>query len=347
MKRISVLAVIAVLIVSLAVGFSTAMAAKPDGRTDPTKQDVIERSNGFPSGPHYNLNIHFKDWEVCPPDLEDGGHSIFFPMNETATIQYVSNKKSSVTDLIALDACGIDGLAKVQLPAVPNNVPSEERGYFVFARILGKPNNGKDCKNGVCPSTVILDPAVVFQACNDNPTEPIEGFGNFTDVTDCDLALGLILDGSVYRATPETYERFVPGTTQKRGKSKATDITSLFTWTGWVYDASLDSLTVDTDGDTIPDSGDGVINEEDVPLSYDGADGSLPNGTIEPTEFAIWQSDMEAAGLAWYFEDRWILDIADLVFANQDVYSDGGKLLQVRFYPMWTTEYTPPPTPTP
>ena len=333
MKRISVLAVIAVLIVSLAVGFSTAMAAKPDGRTDPTKQDVIERSNGFPSGPHYNLNIHFKDWEVCPPDLEDGGHSIFFPMNETATIQYVSNKKSSVTDLIALDACGIDGTAKVQLPAVPNNVPSEERGYFVFARILGKPNNGKDCKNGVCPSTVILDPAVVVQACNDNPTEPIEGFGDFTDVTDCDLALGLILDGSVYRATPETYERFVPGTTQKRGKSKATDITSLFTWTGWVYDSILDY------------DGDGDINADDVvPIAAWDADIS---GTIDDVEFNAWRDAQVAAGLAWLFEDRWILDIADLVFADQDVYSDGGKLLQVRFYPMWTTEYTPPPTPTP
>ena len=340
MKRISVLAVIAVLIVSLAVGFSTAMAAKPDGRTDPTKQDVIERSNGFPSGPHYNLNIHFKDWEVCPPDLEDGGHSIFFPMNETATIQYVSNKKSSVTDLIALDACGIDGLAKVQLPAVPNNVPEAERGYFVFARILGKPNNGQDCKNGVCPSTVILDPAVVFQACNDNPTEPIEGFGDFTDVGDCDLALGLILDGAVYRATPETYERFVPGTTQKRGKSKATDITSLFTWTGWVYDTSLD---IYPPGDP---PGDGVINTFDVPITPQW-DTELPYGVITQDEFEVWREAQVAAGLAWYFEDRWILDIADLVFANQDVYSDGGKLLQVRFYPMWTTEYTPPPTPTP
>lgn len=330
MKRISVLAVIAVLIVSLAVGLSTAMAAKPDGRTDPTKQDVIERSNGFPSGPHYNLNIHFKDWEVCPPDLEDGGHSIFFPMNETATIQYVSNKKSSVTDLIALDACGIDGLAKVQLPAVPNGVLAEERGYFVFGRILGKPNNGQDCKNGVCPSTVILDPAVVIQACND-PLDPEIPFGDFTDVEDCDLALGLILDGSVYGATSETYERFVPGTTQKRGKSKATDITSLFTWSGWVYDSILDY------------DGDGDIDADDVvPIADWDANSS---GTIDDVEFNAWRDAQEAAGLAWYFENRWILDIADLVFANQDVYSDGGKLLQVRFYPMWTTEYIPP-TPT-
>ncbi len=333
MKRISVLAVIAVLIVSLAVGLSTAMAAKPDGRTDPTKQDVIERSNGFPSGPHYNLNIHFKDWEVCPPDLEDGGHSVFLPMNETATIQYVSNKKSSVTDLIALDACGIDGLAKVQLPAVPNYVPSDERGYFVFARILGKPNNGK-CSNGDCPSTVILDPAVVVQACND-PLDPEIPFGDFTDIGDCDLALGLILNGSVYRTTPETYERFVPGTTQKRGKSKATDITSLFTWTGWVYDTE----TFDLDGD-------GDVDCADVLLTGVDWDGS---GIVDCDDFddwvAYWQAQDPAK--AWYFEDRWILDIADLVFANQDVYSDGGKLLQVRFYPMWTTEYIPPPTPTP
>lgn len=339
MKRILVLALVVAIVVSLAVGLSTAMAAKPDGRTDPTKQDVIERSNGFPSGPHYNLNIHFKDWEVCPPDLEDGGHSVFLPINDTATIQYVSNKKSSVTDLIALDACGIDGMAKVQLPAVPNNVPDDERGYFVFARILGKPNNGKGCSNGDCPSTVILDPAVVIQACNDNPTEPIEGFGDFTDVEDCDLALGLIIDNSLYvPATPETYERFVPGTTQKRGKSKATDITRLFTWTGWVYDASLDTYPA---GDP---PGDGVINTFDVPITSQW-DTELPYGVITQDEFEVWREAQVAAGLAWYFENRWILDIADLVFANQDVTSDGGKLLQVRFYPMWTTEYIPPPAP--
>ena len=334
MKRILVLALVIALVVSLAVGLSTAMAAKPDGRTDPTKQDVIDRSNGFPSGPHYNLNIHFKDWVSCPPDLEDGGHSVFLPADGEGNITYVSNKKSSVTDLIALDACGIDGWAKVQLPAVPNNVQEAERGYFVFARILGTPNNGKNCTNGDCPSTVILDPAVVIQACNDNPTDPIDGFGDFTDIDDCDLALGVIIDNSLYvPATEEKFERFDPGTTHGKGKSKATDITRLFTWTGWVYDASLDY------------DGDGDIDADDVvPIALWDADSS---GNIDETEFNTWREDQVAAGLAWYFENRWILDIADLVFADQDVTSDGGKLLQVRFYPMWTTEYIPPPTQTP
>jgi hypothetical protein len=335
MKRILVLALVVALIVSLAVGLSTAMAAKPDGRTDPTKQDVIDRSNGFPSGPHYNLNIHFKDWVSCPPDLEDGGHSVFLPADGEGNITYVSNKKSSVTDLIVLDACGIDGWAKVQLPAVPNGLPDEQRGYFVFGRILGKPNNGQGCSNGDCPSTVILDPAVVIQACNDNPTEPIEGFGDFTDIDDCELALGLILDGAVYGATPETYERFDPGTTHGKGKSKATDITSLFTWTGWVYDAA--TFDLDEDGD---------VDCDDVLLSGVDWDGS---GIIDCDDFddwvTYWQNQDPAK--AWEFVNRWILDIADLVFANQLVDSDGGKLLQVRFYPMWTTEYIPPPTPTP
>lgn len=341
MKRTMLLATTVVMIVALTVGVSTAMAAKPQNAGKDGTNDVIDRSNGFPSGPHYNLNLHFKNWETCPPDLDDGGHSIFLPMDEIATIQYVSNKKSSVTDLTAVDACGIDGTARVQLPAIPNGVPAEERGYFVFGRILASPNKGS-CTEGVdCPqpSTVTLDPAVVLQACNDPGDDP-----NFGTYTDCLLALGLIIDNSLYvPATPETYERFVPGTTQKRGKSKATDITRLFTWSGWVYDASLDSLTEDTDSDGIPDSGDGVIDKKDVPLDPWDADSS---GTIDDGEFNAWRDTQVAAGLAWYYSDRWILDIADIVLAGQDVTSDGGKLLQIRFYPMWTTEYIPP-TPTP
>ena len=327
------LATTVVMIVALTVGVSTAMAAKPQNAGKDSTNDVIDRSNGFPSGPHYNLNMHFKNWESCPPDLEDGGHSIFLPMDETATVQYVSNKKSSVTDLIALDACGIDGVAKVQLPAVPNNVPEEERGYFVFGRILGSPNRGQVCTNGDCPSTVTLDPAVVVQACND-PGDP--DFGTYTGIDDCLISLGLIINKDVYTVNGETYQRFVPETTKGRGKSKATDITRLFTWSGWVYDASLDIYPA---GDP-----DGVIDFNDVPL--DPWDTLEPTGEITEEEFNNWRDAQVTAGLAWYYSDRWILDIADLVFANQDVTSDGGKLLQVRFYPMWTTEYIPP-TPTP
>ena len=319
MKRIALVVVpILVVILVVALGISSVMAAKP--------QDVIEKSNGFPSGPHFNLNIHGKKADfTC--DSSPGGRSVFVDAYGTASIQYVSNKKASVTELKVLDPCAVDGgTAKVQLPykveVDGTLIPAE--GYYVFARILGKPNHGKDCPDGDCPSKIILDPNVVVQACND-PGDP-----DFGDYTDCLWTLGLITDRDSYEATPEEFVRFDPVATKGKGKSKARDITHLFTWSGWVYDASLD------------DNGDGVIDENDVPISYDDlANGGNGNGTIDPDEFENWRDDQVDAGLATYYENEWIFNIADLVVTQQDITNDGTKLLQVRFYPVATTEYVP------
>ena len=74
----------------------TATSAKP--------QKVIEYSNGYPSGAHENLNIHGKKADYnC--DSSPGGKSVFILENGDSTIKYVSNKKSSVTDLVANDPC--------------------------------------------------------------------------------------------------------------------------------------------------------------------------------------------------------------------------------------------------
>jgi hypothetical protein len=45
--------------------------------------------------------------------------------------------------------------------------------------------------------------------------------------------------------------------------------------------------------------------------------------------------------MAWYFDAEWILNIADLVITEQGLQNDGTKLLQVRFYPVATTQFTP------
>lgn len=313
MKKVLTLVVLAI-IVALAV--SPAMAAKP--------QDVINNSNGFPSGMHFNLNIHGKDPLTFSCNSTSGGNSVFIPEYGAATIQYVSNKKASVYELNVLDACGMDGTAKVQLPyqiMLDDGSVIPAGGYYVFARILGKPNNGI-CEDGTCASQIILQPNLVLQAYNDNVTDPDPDFGTYTDGL---LALGLIVGDNVYGATEQGFVRFDPAATPGKGNSKAVDITSLFTYSGWVYDASLDA------------NADGVIDAADVPASYD-ADLS---GVIEEDEFAQWQADMEALGLAQYHENEWIFDIADLVLTGQDVENNGAKLLQIRFYPVATTEFVP------
>ncbi|MBE0480029.1 MAG: hypothetical protein IBX68_03515 [Dehalococcoidia bacterium] len=306
MKRAAILLLSVLLVAAMALGASTAFAAKP--------MNVIETSNGFPSGPHFNLNIHGKKADyTC--DSTAGGRSVFVAEYGDSTITFVSNKKSSVTELTVLDPCAeaFDGT-----PAVVQ-LPKEDLGYYVFARILAKPNNGK---NGE-PSSIILYPNPVPRLCNDTDPENPE-FGNYTTCPDDSLlALGLVTTEGVYELTEQGFERFDSGTSKGKGNSKALDITGLFMWTGWVCDASLDA------------NEDGVIDENDVPIEYD----LNLDGVIDADELGAWLDAMAAEGLATFHDNQWIFNIADLVLQDQKISNSGSKLLQIRFYPVATTEF--------
>ena len=115
MKRIIIITLAAIAVAALLLQTTPALAAKPQG--------VIERSNGFPSGLHFNLNIHGTD--SCTAG--EGGSSVFVPIDGTATIEYVANKKrtnpfpdgTSAYELYVLDPCAVTGgtdTAKVYLP---------------------------------------------------------------------------------------------------------------------------------------------------------------------------------------------------------------------------------------
>lgn len=304
MKRIT----IGVMVALLALVISISMAGKPP--------DVIEKSNGYPSGPHFNLNIHGKDIDTFTCDPTPGGNSVFISEYGASTIQYVTNKKSSVTELTAIDPCAEcfdNDPAKVQ-------IPREEQGFYVFARLRGKPNNGS---NDGDPSSVLLYPNDIVELCNDDPTDP-----NFPDYTDCLLPLGLITIRDVYDATPEGFVRFDPVETKGKGKGKAIDITRLFTWSGLVCDASIDT----SGPDGVPD---GVIDEYDVPSDYN-EDGYIDSEDLQP-----WLEEQEGLYKCTYYSNEWILNIADLVVTEQDASNDGGKLLKIRFYPVATTEFIP------
>jgi hypothetical protein len=283
---------------------------------------LIPRPNGFPAGPHYNLNIHGKkDGFAC--NDTPGGNSVFVDEYGPATIQYVSNKKGSLTELMVLDPCAVnDGVAKVQLPY-------EADGYYAFGRILGKPDNSSNKGDA---SSVILYPNVVVQACNDTGVDP-----DFGDWTSCPgdplLALGFIVHDQVYVTENETYVRFDPGVTKGKGKSKATDITALFTYVGWVVHPDLDISAPY-----------GEITQDDVPADasnttlYPGIDSydvNEPYGFIDVEEWLSYQAD-QTPPMAWYFsmaDGMWIFNIADLVVTEQGLVNDGTKLLQIRFYP--------------
>jgi hypothetical protein len=325
MKRAVIVIVSVLAVAAMVFGASIAMAAKPPHAGEGNQ--LIPRPNGFPAGPHFNLNIHGKKVGFACNDTPGGG-SVFVDEYGPATIQYVSNRKSSVTELTVLDPCAVnDGTAKVQLPY-------EADGYYVFGRILGKPNNGKDCTEPTCPSKVILYPNVAIQACNDTGYNSTS-FGDLTSCDDTLLALGMIIHDQVYLAENETYTRFEPEVTKGKGKSKATDITALFTYIGWIVHPDLDVWPV---GDP-----DGQITQEDVPADannttlYPGMElcNEEPLETVTVEEWLCYNAGLNPP-MAWYYgpeDGMWIFNIADLVVTEQGLVNDGTKLLQIRFYP--------------
>jgi hypothetical protein len=320
MKRIMIVAVSVLLVATLFLGTSTVLADKPPKPPHSGEgNQLIPRPNGFPAGPHYNLNIHGKKDGFACNDTPGGG-SVFVDEYGPATIQYVSNKKGSLTELMVLDPCAVDnGVAKVQLPY-------EADGYYVFGRILGKPNNSSNKGDA---SSVILYPNVVVQACNDTGVDP--GFGDWTSCPgDPLLALGFLVHDQVYVAENETYARFEPGVTKGKGKSRATDITALFTYVGWIVHPDLDISAPY-----------GEITQDDVPVdAYNTIPGTQPydsdgNSFIDVEEWLTYQAD-QTPPMAWYFsvgDGMWIFNIADLVVTEQGLVNDGTKLLQIRFYP--------------
>jgi hypothetical protein len=191
------------------LGFSPideAFAKKPGSDTE----GPISWSNGFPSGPHSNVNIHGKKLSFnCDNDGKpnaDFGKSVFVPLNTTAArdanqaptnidnatigdINFVSNKRSNIENAIVRDPCSApfgnvtasstgdnSTAALVELP------PGEHQVYW---RILGNHGGGpnKDVSEATISHPALLD------TCDFLPTQYTDGsvvqwFD--PDCTDCD-----------------------------------------------------------------------------------------------------------------------------------------------------------------
>jgi len=198
-KRVSII-FIATILLSSAVTFNSGYfeveAKKPGSSTE----GVISWSNGFPSGPHSNINIHGKKLSFsCDNDGKgkgaDFGGSVFVPLDTQAArdanqaptnisndtigdINFVSNKRSTIEHAVVRDPCSAP-FGNVTAPSTGDNntaalvelPPGEHQVYW---RILGNPFKGTGPDKELT-SAMITHPALIDQ-CNFLPA-------NFTDGT--------------------------------------------------------------------------------------------------------------------------------------------------------------------
>jgi len=197
---------------------------------------------------------------VCDPTVEQC-NVINVPDDGTpAIIKYVSGRKVKIDELTVFDSCagfdGPDDFAEVWLPY-------EAKGYFVFARALGKPGKGEEERY------IILE------------NESLEAYPLLTDVSNPDevvLGLGMITQQGVFKKDVSgKLSRFDGDGDKGKGKSQGIYITDMFLWSGLVFHPDLDV------------NADAVVNEMDVIADSCPWDADQ-SGIIEQSEIDAWAS---------------------------------------------------------
>lgn len=274
-------------------------------------QDVIGKSNGFPSGPHHNLNIIAKKAEFMCPDQEylcpDGvtvvkdcnecpesgtctpiyGGVIFVPQepgSDDITILMESGKKGpkgnpDATALEVTDWCTetFDG------DAATFRLPKNDEGYAVYARVTGDPKQNPQ-----------------FDFTNPRLKYVMDENGN-------DLLLLGFVTTDAYGPDGQLLPRYDSG---KRGKGvqNAVKVTSLFMWTGDIcYIGDNDYLEycwVDENDNGIIDEGEIVCSEYDYCCLNADGDGDYEHCDpltdtecpVDPVDLCCVDTDLEVSG---------------------------------------------------
>jgi hypothetical protein len=323
--------------------------------------------NGFPSGLHYNFLIHGKEATfTCPPaqylmkvtvdgngdgdlgqlvqtcDTEDTcvqtqifGNVVNVPREpngDPMTLLMESGFKGpkSAPDTSVLEVTDWctesfpdDGSSAPPLgDSAVVRLPSDPDGYAVYARVLGKPGvDGAPMFNMVPSLNLVKD-----EAGNDL------------------LLLGFVTPIGVFNAAGLPINRYDSAIKGKAAKT-ATNLTSLFEWTGDVCyiqeDSDLycleDALNVCTTRAVCC-----VDNSDPADLIYDrcdlltdvGIDPDLDGNYVCPATdvdgFAYTVIDAQCR----HYDNKWVFNIADFVDVLWDIQHTGIYNVQIRFYPL-------------
>lgn len=296
--------------------------------------------NGFPSGTHFNLNIHGKRADFkCPApefDLVTGqqlfGNVISVPRvqgGDPISILFESGKKGPrsaplTSALEVTDWCTesfpdfgahVGDGASVRLPA-------HAAGYKVYARITGKPGDSE------LERTFKIAPSLAYA---------MDEFGN--DL----LYLGLVSSTGVF----DTSGVLIPRTSDlRKGKSvlPGTDISGLFKWSGDVcyLPENAAGYCVDplTGADLCTQKALCCIDEQSDGI-YDRCD-DLAQVGVDPEGDGLLSCPLADAGGNTYlalsaecrtYSSEWVFNIADFVGVLWNIDTTGAYTVQVRFYP--------------
>jgi hypothetical protein len=331
---------------------------------------LVGIGNGFPSGPHYNLLIHGKaDTFSCPPeefyllvtadnnvdgdldqlvktcddvdvctetDIQIFGNVINIPRvsgSDPITILMESGGKGPKSKLTTVglevtDWCTEsfpdDGDSAPPLgDAAILRLQKDEDGYAVYGRVLGKPGDDGEPMFNMIPELKLV-----------------------MDEQGHDLVLlGFVTPSGVFNPEGLPISRYDSGGKGK-GAKKASNITSLFEWSGEVCYIQEDSdlycwedaenvcttlpvCCVDT---TLPDP-DGIYDRCDL-LSDVGV---IPDGEIDPICPAIDNDGFAYTAIDAQcndYENEWVFNIGDMVDVLWNVEHTGVYNVQIRFYPL-------------
>ena len=232
MRRILMATVSAILIGTLILWISPAMAGKP--------KDVIINSTGYSSGPHFNLNVHGKDPSIfLYEEVLSGIKSVFTDEYGESTTQYFTNKKSNIAGLMAQELCAGCFNDPPNDPPAKIFVTYEREDLYIFSKLRAISGNEQNDSN---PDSIRFHPNLLGNARNDaDPARPDSPFA----IKPPDAQRLLTLESSnipyVHNTTFEESVIYDLATAAGK-KNKPSNLTRLFKWLSSFFAASsLDS----------------------------------------------------------------------------------------------------------